>query len=198
MGCCMQRIKTSGLMFALSIWCYLNVSTAVAQVAPTITSTDTVEALLQAENKAIMQRVNATSLQGTVRGTLSPQAAAANRELALLSVYGVSSDLRVDVKYGDFIYAGITSGQKVGPLHVVSIDGVCVQFLMLQEDSRSVRQCWSQLLAHRQLTSSPSKSEPVQNAPLPSGMNLPSLPGVPGFLGLTRGVSSPSLPVVSQ
>lgn len=194
----MQRIKTSALAFTLSIWCYLNVPMAVAQVVPTITSTDTVEALLQAENKAIMQRANATSPQGTVQGTPNPQAAPVNRELALLSVYGVLSDLRVDVKYGDFIYAGIAPGQKVGPLHVVSIDGVCVQFLMLQENRRSVRQCWSQLQANRQPTSSPLKPEPVQNAPLPSGMNLPSLPGVSGLLGLARGVSSPSLPVVSQ
>lgn len=201
MGCCMQRIKTSALVVGLSVWCYLNVPIAEAQAVPAITSTDTVETLLRAENKAIIQRANATNSQGTAPVTPSPQVAPVNRELALLSVYGVSSDLRVDVKYGDFIYAGLAPGQKVGPLQVVSIDGVCVQLSMLQENRRSVRQCWAQPLANRQPTPQPPKSEPVQNAPLPNAMSLPSsLPGVSGFLGLTRGLtpSLPPLPVVPQ
>lgn len=195
----MQKIKASVLVFALSACCHFNLSTAMAQVVPATTSTDTVEALLQAENKSIMNR-NMAAQQGAVQATPNAQAAPVNREVALLSVYGVLSDLRIDVKYGEFTYAGLAQGQKVGPLQVVSIDGACAQLLMSQEDRRTVRHCWSQLLANRQPATSPSKSEPVQNMPLPSGMNLPSLPGGAGFLGLARGVlpSPAPLPVVSQ
>ncbi|WP_146183304.1 hypothetical protein [Limnohabitans sp. JirII-29] len=193
----MQRIERSVFVFALSMCCHIYLPVVCAQSTPAITSTDTVEALLQAENKAIMQRVNATNRQSVAQGAANSQAALVNRELALLSVYGVSSDLRIDVKYGNFIYVGLTPGQKAGPLQVVSIDGVCAQLLISQEDHRPVRQCWSQLVANRQSMPSPAKSDPVQNTPLPSGMNLPSLPGVAGFLGLERGVIPSSLPLPS-
>ncbi len=194
----MPKIEVSMLIFALSIWGQASMSTVAAQAVPAITSADTVEALLQAENKSILQRVNATSPQSAAQATANAQTAPVNKEVALLSVYGVSSDLRVDVKYGDFIYAGLAPGQRVGPLQVVSIDGICAHLLMLQEAQRPVQQCWSLALANRQ-PPSPSKPESVQNTPLPSGMNLPPLPGFSGFSGLPRGVSpGASLPVMSQ
>jgi hypothetical protein len=194
----MPKIEVSMLIFALLMWSQTSTSTVSAQTAPAITSADTVEALLQAENKSIMQRANATSPQSAAQATVSAQTAPVNKEVALLSVYGVSSDLRIDVKYGDFIYAGLASGQRVGPLQVVSIDGICTQLLMLQEAQRPVQHCWSLALANRQ-PPSPSKPESVQNTPLPSGMNLPSLPGFSGLPGLPRGVSpAASLPTMSH
>lgn len=195
----MPKIEAFILICALSMWCPANTSTVAAQTAPAFTSAETVEALLQAENKSIMQRANGIGQQaGVVQATDKTQTAPVNREVALLSVYGVSSDLRIDVKHGDSIYPGLTRGQKAGPFQVVSIDGLCVELLMLQEAERLVQHCWS-LPSAKSQSPSPSKSEPAQNAPLPSGMNLPSLSGFTGLPGLPRGVNpAASLPAMSQ
>jgi hypothetical protein len=196
----MPKINAAIGALVFAIWCLVHPVMARAEPAPFSTSTETVEALLQAENKSILQRANVSTQHGVVQTATNTQPAPVNRELALLSVYGVLSDLRIDVKYGDFIYAGLAKGQRMGPLEVVSIDGTCVQLLMLQEDHRPVRYCWSLTAASREPAPVPAaRPEPLKNAPLPPGMNLPSLPGVSGLLGLIPSATPTApLPAVSK
>jgi hypothetical protein len=184
----MPKIKAAVFMTALSVWVHAH---AAGQTSPIVTSTDTVEALLQAENKSIMNRANPASQSATAPAAAA-QEVIVKKEIVLLSVYGFSSDLRVDVKYGDSVFVGLVAGQKVGPLQVVSIEGVCAQLLVeSQLRQQPTRYCWS-LSSPTSKATPPARPELVQNPPLPSGMGLPSLPTLPGMsglLGLARGVS---------
>lgn len=183
----MPKIKAAVLVATLCVYAYAH---AAGQTLPNVTSADTVEALLQAENKAIMNRANPTSQPAAAQA--SAQEVIVKKEVVLLSVYGFSSDLRVDVKYGDSVFVGLVAGQKVGSLQVLSIEGVCAQLLvesLLRQ--QPTRHCWS-LSSATAKTTPTAMPEPVQNAPLPTGMGLPSLPALPGMsslLGLARGVS---------
>ena len=180
----------------MAIWRWVgcaSVFSALAQSAPAASSLETVDALLQAENQSILQRAMLPGL--TVPGSgpsvpsASAAAASAPRELSLLAVYGVSPDLRIDLRYGDSVVTGLRAGQREGPLHVVSIEGTCARLVLSSPQGRhALRPCWS-WSGGVSPAASPAQLEAARTTPQSPELNLPSLPMVPGLLGLMRGVS---------
>ena len=172
--------------------CVCNVQTqATAQVANSLA---TVDALLQAENQALVLR--ATSAASQISGqAIAQQAKPVSSELTLLSVYGFAPHLRIDVRFGDAVMTGLGAGQREGGIEVQSIEGVCARLVVTWHAGRqTLRPCWSPPAAV-QPSSSVAKSESQQNMPLPSDIRWPSLPMAPNWAGLAR---APSAPVMSQ
>lgn len=129
---------------------------AHAQTGTVMTSAQTVEALLQAENKAVFERANPASAPAQAR-QISPSEV----ELTLLSVYGLGSQLQVDVKYGDLRFKRLVVGDHAGPWVVAAIHGMCVDLVgadALKDKTRQV--CW---------TLSASVDAPPPTGALPAG-----------------------------
>ena len=185
----MPRIDPSEGLRALAMLGCLAMCSAIAQPKSAPSSLETVDALLQAENQSILQRAAATSPQAPGTAT-SAQAAPATvapvqQELSVLSVYGLSSDLRVDLRHGDAGMTGLRKGQRAGPVQVVAIEGACARLVVSGSQGRQeVRPCWSMYGAS---TTGATKPESARNTPAAPDINAPVLPMAPSLLDLARG-----------
>jgi hypothetical protein len=155
-----------------------------AQTGTMMTSAQTVEALLQAENKAVFERANPASAPAQAR-----QIAPSEVELTLLSVYGLGSELQVDVKYGDLRFKRLVVGDHAGPWVVAAIHGMCVDLVGADALKNKTRQvCW---------TLSASVDAPPSVAPSPAGAlpagASPTGPLPTGALSPVSSVADPSL-----
>jgi len=206
----MPKIKTPAWACALAVVGGVSVSvfSVMAQSAPAPSSLETVDALLQAENQSVLQRAvpSGQNAAGSAISALTAPAPTAPgpRELSVLSVYGLSSDLRIDLLYGDTVITGLRNGQRAGPVQVVAIEGACARLVVSAAHGRQeVRPCWSVYGAVPPMAGA-AKPEAVRNPPVATDIHLPSLPMVPSVLGLMRGASGdkplrvPVSPLISQ
>lgn len=108
----MQKTNLLKLMIGITGACAF--ATAFAQ-EPAPTSTQTVDALLQAENKSVYERENPP--RQTVRK---------NFDMAVQSIYGSESNMRADLMIGEKLQAGLSVGDKVGQYEIGLIEGRCV------------------------------------------------------------------------
>ncbi|WP_143474172.1 hypothetical protein [Limnohabitans sp. JirII-31] len=161
-------------MLALLAMC--GVIQAYAQTGTVMTSAQTVEALLQAENKAVFERANPASAPAQAR-----QIAASEVELTLLSVYGLGSELQVDLKYGDLRFKRLVVGDHAGPWVVAAIHGMCVDLVGADALKNKTRQvvCWTLSASvdpRPSVAPSPAGALPVgapPTGPLPTGALSP-------------------------
>lgn len=163
----------------LALLAMCGVIQAYAQTGTVMTSAQTVEALLQAENKSVFERANPASAPAQAR-----QVAPSDVELSLLSVYGLGAELQVDVKYGDLRFKRLVVGDHAGPWVVASIHGMCVDLVGADALKNKTRQvCW---------TLSASVDAPPAVAPLPAGAP-PTGPLPTGALSPVSSIADPSL-----
>lgn len=100
-------------------------------------SVQTVQALLDAENKAIIDKLKAIS------DAMSPPKPPVEKKAAVKkgpasfnvgSVYGPTNNIKTDVVYEGKSFTGIAPGAQVGPCKVSQIRGVCVSLIASSVD----------------------------------------------------------------
>jgi hypothetical protein len=88
----------------------------------------TVDALLQAENKAVLEKLKLAS------EALSPVKSQTEKKivrvgpsaLSIKAVYGLSNSVRTDLTYEGQTFIGLVKGGQVGPCSISEIRGMCI------------------------------------------------------------------------
>jgi hypothetical protein len=187
----MQKTNLLKLMIGITGACAF--ATAFAQEAAP-TSSQTVDALLQAENKSVYERENPP--RQTVRK---------NFDMTVQSIYGSESNMRADLMIGEKLQAGLSVGDKVGQYEIGLIEGRCVslyparsarersrsaltqaslsggeEFIKPKLKGKPTQLCWS-VPVQATAPAAMSPATPMQgfypNAPLPAALVVP--PGTP-------------------
>jgi hypothetical protein len=82
-------------------------------------SVKTVDALLSAENRSVFKRDDPK--------TPELKNEKGNESLSVQAIYGVESNIKVDLTYGDGKFLGRSIGERIGPYEIKSVIGQCVE-----------------------------------------------------------------------
>ena len=181
----MQKTKINTVVIGI----LLMVSGAsYAQQEQAITSSQTVDALLNAENRSVYERERAPINKTTQKADFFVQ-----------SIYGTTDSMHADIKIGDKLVSKISIGDRVAGMEVSAIEGRCVtlyqaskarekrnaemKLASLGSDEEFTKKtytgtpknlCWTAPVAPMAVQMSPGVSQGLAPSPLPpSAVTLP-------------------------